>query len=273
MKTIKAITQLAGLAMTTCLALTGLTSTAKAQLIGLSFGNFTINANGYSASTITTQAPGALPTTAGPLEDSWGIFQVTSVLNGAVPTYTDNNGSEYWGMYYNSYDTTTTALGGGNLAFTSQGLKLDIFKVNVLDTGDSLFSTVYNQGTAGRLGTNQFNGITNAGSLVLSSTLSGTMQSFYVASAGSTFATGNLDVTFNNMFGTSGGNLGPLSFALSGLTSDVPANWNVKFDGPIAGSVFTPVPEPSTYGAMAGAMVAGVVALRRRKAKSVAVAA
>jgi hypothetical protein len=272
MKTMKAITHLAGLAITAGLALTGLTSTAKAQLIGLSFGNYTINANGYSASTITSQAPGALPTTAGPLEDSWGIFQVTSVLNGAVPSYTDNNGSEYWGMYYNSYDTSTTDLGGGNLAFTSLGLKLDIFKVDVLDAGDSLFSTVYNQGTAGRIGPSQFNGISNAGSLVLSSTLTGTMQSFYVASAGSTFATGNLDITFNNMFATSGGNLGPLAFALSGLTSEVPSDWNVKFDGPIAGSVFTPVPEASTYGIMAGAMVAGVAAIRRRRSKSVAVA-
>lgn len=265
MKNLKAITQLAGLAITVGLALTGLTSTAQAQLIGLNFGNFTINANGYSASTITSQAPGALPTTAGPLEDSWGIFQVTSVLNGAVPTFTDNGGSEYWGMYYNSYDTAATPLGSGNLAFTSLGLKLDIFKVNVLDAGDSLFATVYNQGTAGRISANQYNGISNAGTLVLSSVLSGTMQSFYVASNGSTFATGNLDVTYNNMFGTNGGNLGPLSFALSGLTSAVPSNWTVKYDGPIAGAVFTPVPEASTYGIMAGAMITGVVALRRRQ--------
>jgi len=255
------------LALLASIATAGLALTARAQLIELTLGGFTINANGYSAATITSPAPGALPTTAGPLEDSWGIFQITSILAGATPVFTDNLGSEFWGIFYNSYDTTTTDLGSGNLSFTSQGLLLDIYDVNVLDAGDALFAAVYNQGTAGRLTASQYNGISNAGSLVLSSSLTGTMQSFYVGFNSSTFATGNLDVTFNNMFDIADGSLGLLSFALSGLTNDVPSNWTVKFDGPIDGT-FAPVPEPSTYGAMAAALLVGVIAFRRRQSRS-----
>lgn len=232
------------LALSASLAAAGLALTARAQLISLNIGGFTINANGYSAATITSPAPGALPTTAGPMEDSWGMF-------------------------YNIYDTSLADLGGGNLSFTSQGLLLDIYDVSALDTGDALFAAVYNQGTAGRTSADHYNGISTAGPLVLSSSLNGSMQSFFVGFNSSTFATGDLDVAFNNMFDADPGNLGVLSFAFSGLTNAMPSDWTVKFDGPVDGAVeFAPVPEPSTYGAMAAALLVGVIAFRRRQSRS-----
>ena len=259
---------------------------ANAQLITLSAGNFTITAQGFSASSLSANladsAPNARMTSGGVLEDTWGIFQIKTIFSGANPVYTDNGTSpgafkgEYWGMFYNGYDTSV-ATAGSNIIFSGGGLKLDIYQINVLDSGDSLFSGVKNQGTAdfpagGRLPVvlDGYNGITNAGTKVLSSTLSGSLDSIFNTSKQTTFTTGLLDVTSNNMFALGGQSLSQLTFALSGVTDNVPNGWSVAFGGPITGDV-SAVPEPSTY-ALAG--VTGLmclVAVRRlRSRKTVA---
>jgi hypothetical protein len=266
-------TKFAGVAVAALLAISGLSPVANAQLITLTAGNFTINANGYSASTIFAQAPGALPTTSagggGTLEDTWGIFQITSILDGATTVFDDNNGVEYWGMFYNSYDTSATPF-GSNVFFTSQGLQLDIYKVNVADVGDAAFGLVFNQGTAGRIDLDSFTGLTTAGTLALSSALSGQMDGAFFGNTQTTSSNGNLGVTYNNLFDIGLSSMSELTFSLSGLTSSVPADWTVKFDGPIDGHLGA-VPEPSTYGLMGAGALMGLVAMRRMKKRAQAV--
>lgn len=250
----------------------GLASIANAQLITLNTGNFTIHANGYSSSTLppATSAPGGLTATGGGTEDTWGVFQVNSIdtlspsLNNV---FTENKGTEYWGMFYNSVDQSTTDLGGGSASFTSTGLKLDIYKLSLADTNDSAFNAVVNQGIAGRAGLSGFNGITDVGSLVLSSELTnGTVMTSFFTAPNHTSAFGSLTVTNNGLFDVGMGDLSNLSLSLAGLTTQVPKDWTVKFGGPIDGNVsLTPVPEPSTYAAMGAALLFGVVAFRRRR--------
>ncbi len=270
--------KIAGIATMAGLAAVGLTSTANAQLITLKSGNFTLHANGYSGSTLppATTAPGGLPASGGGIEDTWGVFQLNSI-DTLTPTlanvFTENLGTEYWGVFYNSVDQSTTPLGGGSYAFTATGLKLDIYKVAVADTNDAAFNTVVNQGTAGRTSISGFNGITNAGTLVLSSELAaGTVMTSFFTTPNHTASFGEVTVTTNNMFDLGLGNLSDLSFSLAGLTTQVPQDWTVKFGGTIDGNVsFAPVPEPSTYGAMAAALLIGLVGFRRRMLRTPAV--
>jgi len=253
------------------LAAVGLTSTANAQLITLKSGNFTLHANGYSSSTLPpgTSAPGGLTSSSGAKEDTWGVFQINSI-DTLTPTltnvFTENLGTEYWGVFYNSVDQSTTPLGGGSYSFTASGLKLDIYKVAVSDADDAAFNAVVNQGIAGRTSISGFNGITNAGSLVLSSELtSGTTMTSFFTTPNHTAAFGAVTVSTNNMFELGLGDLSALSFSLAGLTSQVPKDWTVKFGGTIDGNVsFAPVPEASTYGVMAAGLLIGLVGFRRR---------
>jgi len=265
------IRNLARLATVAGVAAIGLFSVANAQLISLNTGNFTIHANGYSASTLppATSAPGSLTATGGGKEDTWGVFQVNSIdtLSPSLKNvFTENKGTEYWGMFYNSVDQSTTPLGGGSVSFTSTGLKLDIYKLNIADSGDTAFNAVVNQGIAGRSGLSGFTGITDVGSLVLSSQLAnGTVMTSFFTAPNHTSAFGSLTVTNNGMFDVGMGDLSNLSLSLAGLTTQVPKDWTVKFGGPIDGNVsFTPVPEPSTYAAMGALLLLGVAAFRRR---------
>lgn len=263
--------RIAGLATMAGLAAVGLTSTANAQLITLKSGNFTLHANGYSSSTLPpgTSAPGGLTSSSGAKEDTWGVFQINSI-DTLTPTltnvFTENLGTEYWGVFYNSVDQSTTPLGGGSYSFTASGLKLDIYKVAVSDADDAAFNAVVNQGIAGRTSISGFNGITNAGSLVLSSELtSGTTMTSFFTTPNHTAAFGAVTVSTNNMFELGLGDLSALSFSLAGLTSQVPKDWTVKFGGTIDGNVsFAPVPEASTYGVMAAGLLIGLVGFRRR---------
>jgi len=252
-----------------CLAAVGLTSTANAQLISLNSGNFTLHANGYSGSTLPpdTSAPGGLMSSSGDIEDSWGIFQINTIdsINPSLTNvFKENLGTEYWGVFYNSVDQSTTPLGGDSYMFTATGMKLDIYKVEVADPDDMAFNAVVNQGIAGRDGIAGFTGITDVGTLVLSSELAaGTVMTSFFTAPEHTSAFGTVSVTTNNMFDVMGGDLSDLAFSLSGLTSQVPEDWTVKFGGTIDGN-FTPIPEPSTYGALAAALLVGLAGFRRR---------
>jgi hypothetical protein len=253
--------------LTALFAFAGLSQTANAQLITINAGKFTINAQGYSASVLTANpgdfAPGGLTSTSGALEDTWGIFQITSILDGDVVDYTSNSTYELWGMFYNSVDQNAASF-GNQVLFEATGLKLDIYRRNVVDTGDSVWQTVFNQGIGGRIDLDSYAGITDVGTLVFQSSLAGTMDSDYNTSTFTTNAEGNLAVSgVNTLF-----NIDPglLTFALAGTTTEVPSNWTVEFGGPIIG-LTNAVPEPSTYGLMAAGALVAIVALRRRSQK------
>lgn len=259
-------------------AAVGFTSAANAQLITLSLGTFTIQADGFSSSNLsgTSTAPGS-NAPGSSFEDSWGIFQITSILNGADTVYTSNTGIEYWGVYYGSFDTAVAGPLFNTFLFESEGLQLDIYKVDIADAGDTYWQTVYQQGIAGRIDTDEFKGITGGAtgnaaldaaskSLVFQSELIDKMTSSFNTSNGNTNAEGSLAVTYNNLFDIDGGNFNELVFSLGGTTRSVPSGWTVKFGGPIEGS-FTPVPEPSTYGMIGAGALLGLVVLRRRAQK------
>lgn len=251
------------------LALAGFSQIANAQLITIDAGKYTINAQGYSASVLTTNpadfSPGGLPSSSGPREDTWGIFQITSILDGNNVEYTSNSTYELWGMFYNSVDQNATSF-GNQLIFEAQGLKLDIYQVNVVDTNDTMWQTVFNQGIGGRIDIDSYMGITDVGNLVFQSSLVGTMDSDFNTSTFSTNAEGKLaNSGVNTLFDIDSIDL---TFALAGTTTQVPSDWTVEFGGPIIGLV-TAVPEPSTYGLMAAGALAGIVALRRRSQKRV----
>jgi hypothetical protein len=286
MKTIKIVRSFAGLTFSALFAAVSLTSDAKAQAISLNFGDFTINAQGYSSSNLSPNSPaassgtlGARATSAGPLEDTWGIFQVTSVVSGGSPRFTDNLGTEYWGVFYNSFDTSATP-SGPVIVFNSEGLKLDIYRVNIADVGDAAFANVFNQGVGGRGAVGPidgFDGITRTdpainggifGSKVLSSILSGPMISTFNTLAGTTSASGQLAVLpGQTMFDTGSGIPSPMTFSFSGNTDTatvvVPSDWTVQFGGPVSG-VVSAVPDSGVTAFMLGLLLPVFAFLRRK---------
>jgi|GEM_PF-5838730 len=254
--------------LTGLLAFAGLSQIANAQLITIEAGKYTINAQGYSASVLTTDpddhSPGGMTSSIGGTEDTWGIFQVTSILDGSTVDYTSNTDYELWGIFYNSVDQNSAAF-GDQILFEAEGLKLDIYRVNVVDAGDTFWQGVFNQGIGGRTAIDGYTGITDVGSLVFQSALVGSMDSKYNTNTFSTDAEGKLSVSgVNTLF-----DIEPtdLTFALAGTTTQVPSDWTVEFGGPIIG-LTNAVPEPSTYGLMGAGALLGLVALRRRSRKS-----
>ncbi|MBC8010855.1 MAG: PEP-CTERM sorting domain-containing protein [Burkholderiales bacterium] len=243
----------------------GALPSAHAQLITISGGSVQMTANGYSASNLGFGTPGAKPTTSGFPESSWGIFQITSIVDGnSTPVFADNLGTEYWGMYYNTYDSAVIPVGNTTL-FTAKDLLLDIYKITTADALNANFIGMANLGTGQRTSLNTFTGITDVGTLVFKSSLIGDMTSSYTLPSGNTSANGTLNIDFNNLFDTGASSLDELNFALGGTTvPDVAADWNVAFGGTIRGDL-TPVPEPSTYGLMGVGALVGIVALRRRQ--------
>ena len=101
-------------------------------------------------------------------EDGWGIFKVTSYLYTLFgDTWFPNtlgNTVEYYGIYYGRIDESVVCDGSGTYTVQSSSLSFAIYE-NSLGTFDNAGGI--GQGSAGRTGVDQYNGITG-GTLMLS---------------------------------------------------------------------------------------------------------
>jgi hypothetical protein len=240
--------KIAGIASVACLAAVTTMSTARASIV-LPTSGFTINVQGFTSST--------------PWDDTtetWGVFQIASISDlGGDPLFTDNLGTEYWGMFHSSLDVEPVTPGS---TFSAEGLKLDIYEVNVLDTADNLFSSVYLQGESGRMGVDGYSGLTDAGSLVFSASAVGRVETFVFPSTNAPATSGVLKADLNNLFSYGDSTDLMLAFNIAGQITNPVADWDVHFTSNIDGQ-FTPVPEPSTYGMMGSLGLLGLAAYRR----------
>ena len=178
--------------------------------------------------------------------------------------FTDNLGTEYWGLFYNSMDIAPITPGS---TFTAEGMKVDIYKIFVNDLNDAAFQSVYLQGEGGRIGASGYAGITDVGgSLVLAGSAIGKVETYVFPNTNAPATSGMLGVTQNSMF-----DFGPipgdliLSFNIAGQITNPVVDWDVHFVSNIDGT-FTPIPEPSTYGLIGALGLLGLVAYRRRQA-------
>lgn len=270
------------------LAAVGIASTASAQIMvpaGAKELNFDVT--GYASGTTTLnladQAPG---TPVGSGEDSWGIFQVTSIVASA-PTnvlFSDSGTDQYWGIYYGGHDTSVTDLAGDGTAirYRGVGLTLDIYKI----TGSSAaaFDNVFSQGIKGRDINNngtyelseidEYLGISNVGTKVYTATSINqytSLVTFTDLGDFITLALGNLNQDFNNLY--TGFTPDRINFRFTGADTIAGAaggGWTAAIGGDVT---LTPVPEPSTYGLMAAGALVGFVAIRRRMQKKATIAA
>lgn len=258
----------AGIAAAAILAVVGLAPSANAQLV-LTSGGLTINIDSFSmGSTALGPAPGAIGS-----EDTWGIFQITSIVNNGSQIFKNDgsSGNQLLGMFYGDVDFFTSPLQPtGDPAiftqtFSGTGLAVDVYSLGL----GVNFASLVALGAGGRVDIDDYNTIT-VGTPVFSAALTGSLTSSAVINTVSNTlvsaqASGLLTPTLNTLFSV---NPGQLTFSLTGVPpTDANEPWTLTSGGDIVGRIVA-VPEPSTYGLIAAGALLGLVAFRRMKVRA-----
>lgn len=286
------------------LAVIGFASTASAQII-LSAGDVKFALTFYSEGTTPAgQAAGAQanPSVSGTgpvqyvgdnpaakLEDTWGIFEVTSIVQGSgagATKFTPGSaGYQLFGLFYGSIDqlqdlpTFNPVSGKFDQTFQAAGLQLDIYKV----TSGAIFadSIVDSSISANKhFALNQYTGITTGGSsLFLSAAINNAGLSSiatYNDAAGTQLinskSSGVLNTTYVNpalLAYTTNVSLNTLNFSVESQRSN-DTQFLLTGTTSVIGNVGA-VPEPSTYALFGVVGLMSIVAVRRfRASKKVA---
>jgi hypothetical protein len=229
------------------------------------------------------------PTGGMPNEDSWGVARVVTItdLAGSVVWSEASKNAELTLMFNGLQDFYVSQLANGFQEIDGTGLNVDWYYQSKSDPSYTQYNPL--QGSAGRTGTSSYTSVTD-GTKVLSTTsvsgfihdngtLGGTATQFASVFNETSGGTGQtyLNVTGGSMgsyFDTNGfdspfmaGVTADLFAQFTTVVNDTNSDWLVRGNDPVSGAFAVPVPEPSTYGLMAAAALAGAVLLRRRKQK------
>ena len=104
-------------------------------------------------------------------EDGWGILAVTEIYKSGTDSTDPANilwmpndgGKELTMLFYGMVDNAVAPNGAGGVYIQSQGVRFDLYENPF---GSFTAATGQLQGSAGRIGFNQYNGITNAGGVL-----------------------------------------------------------------------------------------------------------
>jgi hypothetical protein len=224
-----------------------------------------------------------------PGEDSWGVARILTItdLAGSVVWSEAAKNAQLTVMFYGEQDFYVNQLANGFQEIDGTGLHVDLYLQSKAAPGYTQYNPL--PGSSGRSllndhdyatvtdGTQILTTVATGGFLHPNGTLGGLATAFasiFNASSGGTGQT-YLSVTG----GTDASRFDTNSFTsdfVPGATADLfaqftttindPAvgDWLVRSNDPVSG-LFTAVPEPSTYGLIGAAALAGIIALRRRR--------
>jgi hypothetical protein len=241
---------IAGTALLACLAVAGLSSTARAQL-DITGNSFSIFNDGYSY----VSGSG----------ETFGIFELTKVTDSTGVVFNQGaSTTQYFGIFYGSHDVAPPA--GSD--FAASGLQFDIYQLTGIANGVTAFNTVAQQGTGGRAGTDGYTGISDVGSLMLHGTLNGLLVGNINSGTGVVNSSGNIMVSADNDMLFLPANNIVIPF---GITSQAPkppvSDWDYQMSSNLT-ATFTPVPEPATYGVFGVLGLFGLIAFRRLRRRN-----
>lgn len=222
----------------------------------------------------------ALGQTADGVEDNWGIFRVTTIMDTAPATSVDvwtsaTSNYEITGMFYGLDVAAVAAAGFAGFDVGFVGGALDLYIQDKTALGYTAFDKTL--GLGGRTGLNSYTGVTDGTMLAHSVFVPGIVPTIpaltnlssvtALTSPLSGNGTGYLNVIpgtgdWSDVIVPGPGNK-DLFLSFNFTTNNVPGDWSVVSDDPVTGSA---VPEPGTM-VLLGSGLLGLAGLARRRTK------